>query len=140
MVEAKACHVINITECAQQYGANKATKMVQGIVTAVDIVQNANNNWMTTFITAAYDIGGITMKSSWLNVQVVKVVVTPVTSHSICGLTAHGKAAGSFDGDSTMMDNSTPNDTTPAVDAPMLDENAAGLVTLEVTVQLHHWS
>ena len=68
VVEAKACHVINMTGCAQWYGANKTTKMVQGIVTAVDVIQNANNNQLTTFITMAYDLGGIMIKLARLNV------------------------------------------------------------------------
>ena len=109
----------------------QAAKMGQGIMTAVNAVWNTKNNWMTAFITAAYDLGGIMIKSAWLNIWSVKAVVIPKVASAP---TAHGTSAGLFNGDSMMTDNSTCNDTTPAVDTPILDEKIARLVTLEVTV------
>ena len=89
-----------------------------------DCCQCHPDNWTTTFITAAYDLVGIMIKSGRLNVQSVKAVVTPTTASM-----AHGRAAGSFDWDLTMMNNSMHNDTTPAVDALMWGENAVRPVT-----------
>ena len=37
MVEAKACHVTNLAECARRYGSNSKTKRVQGVVTHVEV-------------------------------------------------------------------------------------------------------
>ena len=49
---------------------------------------------------AAYYLGGIMIKFARLN---VKVAATPTTA---CASMAHGTAAGSFDGELMMMDNS----------------------------------
>ena len=57
MVEAKACHVTNLAECARRYGSNSKTKRVQGVVTHVEVVKNPTTNRTTTFVTAAYDLG-----------------------------------------------------------------------------------
>ena len=48
------------------------------------------------FITMAYDLGGITIKSTRLNVQLVKAVATPTMASASM---VHGTAAGSFDSD-----------------------------------------
>ena len=70
-------------------------------MTAIDVIQNVNTNQMTILVMAAYDLGGIAIKSAKLNLWSVKAVVTPMMASS----TAHATAAGSFDGNSTMMDN-----------------------------------
>ena len=44
----------------------------------------------------AYDLGGITIKSTRLNVQLVKAVATPTMASASM---VHGTAAGSFDSD-----------------------------------------
>ena len=67
VMEPKVRNVINLTECAQWYGANKATKMVQGIMTAIDVIENVNTNLTTMLITVAYDLSGISIKSARLN-------------------------------------------------------------------------
>ena len=59
MVEAKACHVTNLAECARRYGSNSKTKKVQGIVTHVEVIKNSTTNRTTTFVTAAYDLGAL---------------------------------------------------------------------------------
>ena len=40
IVEAKACHVMNLAECSRCYGSNSKTKRVQGIVTHVEVIKN----------------------------------------------------------------------------------------------------
>ena len=62
MVEAKACHVMNLAECARHYGSNSKTKRAQGIVTHVEVIKNSTTNRTTTFVTAAYDLGGTTIR------------------------------------------------------------------------------
>ena len=53
MVEAKACHVMNLAECLRRYDSNSKTKRVQGIMTHVEVIKNLTTNRMTTFVTAA---------------------------------------------------------------------------------------
>ena len=99
---------------------------------AIDVICNADTNQMTTFVMVAYDLGGITIKSTRLNVQLVKVVAT-LTTPSVS--MAHGTAAGSFDGDLTTMDNLTPNKISATVDTSALGQDAArGLVGVTVLV------
>ena len=98
MVEAKACHVTNLAECARRYGSNSKTKRVQGVVTHVEVVKNPTTNRTTTFVTAAYDLGGTTIRPSRLNIRSVKAV-SPPTAATVP--TATGTLLGSTDGDST---------------------------------------
>ena len=72
MVEANACHVTNLAECVRRYGSNSKTKRVQGIVTHVEVIKNSTTHRMTTFVTAAYDLGGTTICPCRLNIQSVK--------------------------------------------------------------------
>ena len=74
MVEAKACHVTNLAECARRYGLNSKTKRVQGIVTHVEVIKNSTTNRTTTFVTAAYDLGGTTICPCRLNIRSVKPI------------------------------------------------------------------
>ena len=64
MVEAKACHVMNLAECLRRYGSNSKTKRVQGIMTHVEVIKNSTTNRTTTFMMAAYNLGGMTIYSS----------------------------------------------------------------------------
>ena len=68
MVEAKACHVMNLAECSRRYGLNSKTKRVQGIMTHVEVIKNSATNRTTTFVMAAYDLGGTTIHPCWLNI------------------------------------------------------------------------
>ena len=68
MVEAKACHVMNLAECSHHYGSNSKTKRVQGIVTHVEVIKNSTTNRTMTFVTAAYDLGGTTIHPCRLNI------------------------------------------------------------------------
>ena len=68
MVEAKACHVTNLAECSRRYGSNSKTKRVQGIVTHVEVIKNSTTNRTTTFVTAAYDLGGTMIHPCRLNI------------------------------------------------------------------------
>ena len=77
---------------------------------------------MTTFIMAAYYLGGTTIKSAKLNIWSVKAVATPMMASAS---TAHSTAAGSFDVHSTTMDNSTPNMMPATVDTSTLGQDAA---------------
>ena len=114
MVEAKACHVTNLAECARRYGSNSKTKRVQGVMTHVEVVKNPTTNRTTTFMTAAYDLGGTTIRPSRLNIRSVKAV-SPPTAATVP--TATGTLLGSTDGDSTTTEVTTP----PAPPEPTLE-------------------
>ena len=114
MVEAKACNVTNLAECLCCYGSNNKMKRVQGIVTHVEVIKNLTTNRMTTFVTAAYYLGGTMICPCRLNIQSVKVVLTP-TAATVT--TAGGALLGSTDGDSTMTEVTTP----PAATEPMFE-------------------
>ena len=71
---------------------------------------------MTTFVMAAYDLGGTTICRSRLNIRSVKVVPTPTVATVT---TAGGTLLGSTDGDSTMTEATTPPAATePTLEAP----------------------
>ena len=80
MVEAKACHVTNLAECLRRYGSNSKMKRVQGIITHVEVIKNSTTNRTTTFVTAAYDLGGTTICPCRLNIRSVKAVPTPTAA------------------------------------------------------------
>ena len=67
MVEVKACHVTNLAECSCRYGSNSKTKRVQGIMTYVEVIKNSTTN-RTTFMMAAYDLGGTMIRPYRLNI------------------------------------------------------------------------
>ena len=116
MVEAKACHVTSLAECARRYGSNSKTKKVQGIVTHVEVIKNSTTNRTTTFVTAAYDLGGTTIRPCRLNIRSVKAVPTPTAATVPTG---GGALLGSADGDSTTTEVSTqPTSTIPTLAAP----------------------
>ena len=115
MVEAKACHVTSLAECARRYGSNSKTKKVQGIVTHVEVIKNSTTNRTTTFVTAAYDLGGTTIRPCRLNIRSVKAVPTPTAATVPTG---GGALLGSADGDSTTTEVSTqPTSTIPTLAA-----------------------
>ena len=115
MVEVKACHVTNLAECARCYGSNSKTKRVQGIVTHVEVI-NSTTNRTTTFVTAAYDLGGMTICPCRLNIRSVKAVPTPTAATVPTG---GGALLGSAEGDSTTTEVSTqPTATLPTLEAP----------------------
>ena len=114
MVEAKACHVMNLAECSRRYGSNSKTKRVQGIMTHVEVIKNSTTNRTMTFVTAAYNLGGMMIRPCRLNIQSVKAVPTP-TAATIT--TAGGALLGSTDGDSTMTEVMIP----PAATEPTLE-------------------
>ena len=116
MVEAKACHVTSLAECARRYGSNSKMKKVQGIVTHVEVIKNSTTNRTTTFVTAAYDLGGTTIRPCRLNIRSVKAVPTPTAATVPTG---GGALLGSADGDSTTTEVSTqPTSTLPTLEAP----------------------
>ena len=114
MVEAKACHVTNLAECSRHYGSNSKMKRVQGIVTHVEVIKNSTTNRTMTFVMAAYDLGGMTIRPCRLSIQSVKAVLTP-TAATVT--TAGGALLGSTDGDST----TTEVMTSLAATEPMLE-------------------
>ena len=67
-VEVKACHVTNLAECLRRYGSNSKTKRVQGIMTHVELIKNLTTNSTMTFVTAAYDLGGMMIRPRRLNI------------------------------------------------------------------------
>ena len=114
MVEVKACHVMNLAECSHRYGSNSKMKRVQGIVTHVEVIKNSTTNRMMTFVTAAYNLGGMTIHPCRLNIRSVKAVPTPTVATVT---TAGGTLLGSTDGDSMTTEVTTP----PAATEPMLE-------------------
>ena len=114
MVEVKACHVTNLAECLRRYGSNSKTKRVQGIVTHVEVIKNSTTNRTTTFMTAAYDLGGTMIRPCRINIRSVNAVPTPTAATAT---TAGGALMGSTDGDSTMTEVMTP----PTATEPMLE-------------------
>ena len=116
MVEAKACHVTNLAECVRRYGSNSKTKRVQGIVTHVEVIKKSTTNRTATFVMAAYDLGGTTIRPCRLNIRSVKAVPTPTVATVPTG---GGALLGSSDGDSTTAEVSTqPTATLPTLEAP----------------------
>ena len=116
MVEAKACHVMNLAECSHHYGSNSKMKRVQGIMTHVEVIKNSTTNRTMTFVTAAYDLGGTTIHPGRLNIRSVKAVPTP-TAATVT--TAGGTLLGSTDGDSPTTEVTTPPAATePTLEAP----------------------
>ena len=105
MVEVKACHVTNLAECSRRYGSNSKMKRVQGIDTHVEVIKNSTTNRTTTFVMAAYDLGGMTICLCRLNIRSELVVPIPTVATVT---TAGGALLGSTDGDSTMTEVSTP--------------------------------
>jgi Transposase IS4 len=63
-ITAKACHVTNLAECARRYGSNKSTKLLDGVVIEVAVVQNHGNNRTTTNIIADYNLGDCVKRAS----------------------------------------------------------------------------
>ena len=115
MVEAKAYHVTNLAECARHYGSNSKAKRVQGIITHVEVITNSTSNRTTTFVMAAYDLGGMTIRPCRLNIRLVKAVPTPTVATVPTG---GGALLGSADGDSTTTEVSTqPTATLPTLEA-----------------------
>ena len=114
MVEAKACHVMNLAECSHRYGSNSKMKRVQGIMTHVEVIKNSTTNRTATFVMAAYDLGGTMIRPCRLNIRSVKVVPTPTVATVT---TASGALLGSTDGDLMMTEVTTP----PAATEPMLE-------------------
>ena len=78
--------------------------------------KNSTTNRTTTFVTAAYDLGGTTIRPCRLNIQSVKAVLTP-TAATVP--TDGGALLGSAEGDSTTTEVSTqPTATLPTLEAP----------------------
>jgi Transposase IS4 len=74
VIEAKACHVTSLAECARRYGAQKSTKYVEGVI--VDIIKSRNSSCSRTktMITADFSLGGGTVKRATLNVRSIRSV------------------------------------------------------------------
>ena len=123
MVEAKACHVTNLAECSCCYGSNRKTERVQGIMTHVEVIKNSTTNRPTTFVMAAYDLGGTMIHPCRLNIQSVKAVPTP----TVATVTTAGGALLGQKTDSTMTEVMTP----PAATEPMLEAPTTIDVSLE---------
>ena len=130
MVEVKACHVMNLAECSRRYGSNSKTKRVQGIMTHMEVIKNLTTNRTTTFVMAAYDLGGTTIHPCRLNIRSVKAVPTP-TAATVT--TAGGALLGSTDGYSTTTEVMTPPAATePMLEAPTNDDTSSEEPTVAV--------
>ena len=80
-------------------------------------------------MTAAYDLGGMTICPCRLNIQSVKAVLTPTVATVT---TAGGTLLGSTDRDSTMTEVTTPPATEPMLEAPMNVDASLEEPTVEV--------
>ena len=83
-------------------------------MTHVEVIKNSTTNRTTTFVMAAYDLGGMMIHPCRLNIRSVKAVPTP-TAATVT--TAGGALLGSTDRDSMMTEVTTP----PAATEPMLE-------------------
>ena len=85
-------------------------------MTHVEVIKNSTTNRMTTFVTAAYNLGGMTICPCRLNIRSVKAVLTPTVATVT---TAGGALLGSSDGYSTTTEAMTPPAATePTLEAP----------------------
>jgi hypothetical protein len=73
-MEAKACHVTCLAECARLYDAEKSTKCNRGVVVNVHITANASNLRTKTMLIADYSLGGGITKCATLNVRSVRAL------------------------------------------------------------------
>jgi hypothetical protein len=75
IVEAKACHVTSLAECARRYGTRKSTKYIEGVV--VDITKSRNSSCLRTktLVSADFSLGGGTVKRATLNVRSMRSVI-----------------------------------------------------------------
>ena len=83
-------------------------------MTHVEVIKNSTTNRTTTFVMAAYNLGGMTIRPCRLNIRSVKVVPTPTVSTVT---TAGGALLGSADGYSTTTEVTPPAATEPALEA-----------------------
>jgi Transposase IS4 len=74
VIEAKACHVTSLAECARRYGAQKSTKFVEGVVVDVENIRNLETSRTKTMITADYSLGGGVVKRVKLNIRSIRTV------------------------------------------------------------------
>ena len=116
--------MMNLAECLCRYGSNSKMKRVQGIVTHVEVIKNSTTNSTTTFVMAAYNLGGASIRPCRLNIQSVKAVLTPTVATVT---TAGGALLGSTDGDSTTTEVTTP----PAATEPTLEAPTNVVASLE---------
>ena len=58
IIEAKALHVTSLAECTRRYGANKALKMLKGVVVDTTTTTSLKTNRTSTTVTADYNLGG----------------------------------------------------------------------------------
>ena len=70
-VHVKAIHITSEAECKQQYGSNKAKKLIEGEVIRVDNICSSTDR-ANYFIVAKFDFGGGVLKEARINVQSVK--------------------------------------------------------------------
>ena len=106
--------LLNLAEWLHRYGSNSNMKRVQGIVTHVEVIKNSTTNRTTTFVMAAYDLGGTTIHPCRLNIRSVKAVPTP-TAATVT--TSGGALLGSTDRDLMTTEVRTP----PAATEPTLE-------------------
>ena len=83
-------------------------------MTHVEVIKNSTTNTTTTFVMAAYDLGGMPIRPCRLNIQSVKAVPTPTAATVTTG---GGALLGSTDGYSTTTEVKTP----PTATEPMLE-------------------
>lgn len=70
IIHAKARHVTSIQECNRRFGANAKTKLVQGVVLAVEDTVTANNRTTTT-IHGRYWLNAETYRDVGINIRSV---------------------------------------------------------------------
>ena len=83
IVEAKALHVTSLAECTRRYGANKASKMLKGVVVDTTTTTSSKTNRTSTTVTADYNLGGGVIKRATINVRSLKGITTPTASEGL---------------------------------------------------------
>lgn len=75
VIHAKACHVTSAQECRRRFGANWKTKLVQGVVRAVEDALTPNNRTTTT-IQGRYWLDADTFRDVSINIR--SVIAGPI--------------------------------------------------------------
>ena len=73
-----ALHVTSLAECTRRYGANKASKMLKGVV-----VDTTTTTISSATVTADYNLGGGVIKRATINVRSLKGITTPTASEGL---------------------------------------------------------
>jgi Transposase IS4 len=131
-VHAKAVHVTSSIECHRRYGSEAKTKLVNGVVVAIQSVPSFAGKRNATLLTADYSLGGGTIKRYITNSRNVKA------GHVTSGpMNDNGLVTASGIQNSTTATTANENFSAPVVDNPVqvrlepVDNNTVDEVALD---------